>query len=182
MSLGRELLLVENRAEQSASRAASGALPRSSRCSRSRAMVFWSSFPLETYLPAAIITARQVDHLFRFMAATGKRALDFHRGISGLFLDRLSRQADRPSRCDRGADSRQPQARVLVDGHPGDIRYRALDRERADLVRDHARARERHRRRSDRTSVLLLIPLPADQRRGPRRDAPSAGRAGDAEP
>lgn len=35
------------------------------------AMVFWATFPLETYLPAAIVTARQVDHLFRFMAATG---------------------------------------------------------------------------------------------------------------
>lgn len=35
------------------------------------AIVFWSIFPLETYLPAAIVTARQVDHLFRFMAAAG---------------------------------------------------------------------------------------------------------------
>lgn len=35
------------------------------------AIVFWSVFPLETYLPAAIVTARQVDHLFRFMGATG---------------------------------------------------------------------------------------------------------------
>jgi cytochrome c oxidase subunit II len=35
------------------------------------AIVFWSVFPLETYLPAAIVTARQVDHLFRFMAASG---------------------------------------------------------------------------------------------------------------
>ena len=35
------------------------------------AIVFWSIFPLETYLPAAIVTARQVDHLFRFMAASG---------------------------------------------------------------------------------------------------------------
>ncbi len=35
------------------------------------AMVFWSVFPIERYLPAAIVTARQVDLLFRFMAATG---------------------------------------------------------------------------------------------------------------
>jgi cytochrome c oxidase subunit II len=35
------------------------------------AIVFWYTFPLETYLPAAIVTARQVDTLFRFMAATG---------------------------------------------------------------------------------------------------------------
>lgn len=35
------------------------------------AIVFWYVFPLEQYLPAAIVTARQVDTLFRFMAATG---------------------------------------------------------------------------------------------------------------
>jgi cytochrome c oxidase subunit 2 len=34
-------------------------------------IVFWYVFPLEQYLPAAIVTARQVDRLFRFMAATG---------------------------------------------------------------------------------------------------------------
>jgi hypothetical protein len=34
-------------------------------------IVFWYVFPLERYLPAAIVTARQVDTLFRFMAATG---------------------------------------------------------------------------------------------------------------
>jgi cytochrome c oxidase subunit 2 len=34
-------------------------------------IVFWYRFPLEHYLPAAIVTARQVDRLFRFMAATG---------------------------------------------------------------------------------------------------------------
>ncbi|HEY1656437.1 MAG TPA: cytochrome c oxidase subunit II [Candidatus Tumulicola sp.] len=34
-------------------------------------MVFWYWFPIESYLPAAIVTARQVDTLFRFMAATG---------------------------------------------------------------------------------------------------------------
>ncbi len=35
------------------------------------AIVFWYAFPLERYLPAAIVTARQVDNMFRFMAATG---------------------------------------------------------------------------------------------------------------
>ncbi|MBV8373346.1 MAG: cytochrome c oxidase subunit II [Candidatus Eremiobacteraeota bacterium] len=34
-------------------------------------IIFWYEFPLEQYLPAAIVTARQVDTLFRFMAATG---------------------------------------------------------------------------------------------------------------
>lgn len=34
-------------------------------------IVFWYVFPLERYLPAAIVTARQVDTLFKFMAATG---------------------------------------------------------------------------------------------------------------
>ncbi len=34
-------------------------------------IVFWYLFPIEKYLPAAIVTARQVDSLFRFMAATG---------------------------------------------------------------------------------------------------------------
>lgn len=32
---------------------------------------FWYWFPLDKYLPEAIVTARQVDTLFRFMAATG---------------------------------------------------------------------------------------------------------------
>jgi cytochrome c oxidase subunit 2 len=34
-------------------------------------IVFWYVLPIEQYLPAAIVTARQVDTLFRFMAATG---------------------------------------------------------------------------------------------------------------
>jgi cytochrome c oxidase subunit 2 len=34
-------------------------------------IAFWYMFPLERYLPEAIVTARQVDTLFRFMAATG---------------------------------------------------------------------------------------------------------------
>ncbi len=34
-------------------------------------IVFWYVFPIDRYLPEAIVTARQVDTLFRFMAATG---------------------------------------------------------------------------------------------------------------
>lgn len=34
-------------------------------------IAFWYWFPIESYLPEAIVTARQVDTLFRFMAATG---------------------------------------------------------------------------------------------------------------
>jgi cytochrome c oxidase subunit 2 len=49
------------------------------------AMVFWSVFPLEKYLPAAIITARQVDHLFRFMAATGSALWIFVAGYLVYF-------------------------------------------------------------------------------------------------
>jgi cytochrome c oxidase subunit II len=47
------------------------------------AIVFWSIFPLETYLPAAIVTARQVDHLFRFMAAAGSALWIF---VAGYLL------------------------------------------------------------------------------------------------
>ena len=41
--------------------------------------VFWYTFPLETYLPAAIVTARQVDTLFRFMAGMVSN------GVGGAF-------------------------------------------------------------------------------------------------
>ncbi|HVN69735.1 MAG TPA: cytochrome c oxidase subunit II [Candidatus Binatia bacterium] len=44
------------------------------------AVVFWTTFPLEKYLPAAIVTARQVDFLFRFMAATGSALYIFVAG------------------------------------------------------------------------------------------------------
>jgi cytochrome c oxidase subunit 2 len=47
------------------------------------AMVFWFEFPLEQYLPAAIVTARQVDYLFRFMAATGSALWIF---VAGYLL------------------------------------------------------------------------------------------------
>jgi len=44
------------------------------------AIAFWATFPLEKYLPAAIVTARQVDFLFRFMAATGSALYIFVAG------------------------------------------------------------------------------------------------------
>lgn len=47
------------------------------------AIVFWSIFPLESYLPAAIVTARQVDLLFRFMGASGSALWIF---IAGYLL------------------------------------------------------------------------------------------------
>lgn len=48
-------------------------------------IVFWSIFPIEKYLPAAIITARQVDYLFRFMAATGSALWIFVAGYLVYF-------------------------------------------------------------------------------------------------
>ncbi|HMF27315.1 MAG TPA: cytochrome c oxidase subunit II, partial [Candidatus Cybelea sp.] len=48
-------------------------------------IVFWARFPLESYLPAAIITARQVDLLFRFMAATGNALWIFIAGYLVYF-------------------------------------------------------------------------------------------------
>lgn len=47
------------------------------------AIVFWYQFPLEKYLPEAIVTARQVDTLFRFMAATGSALWIF---VAGYLL------------------------------------------------------------------------------------------------
>jgi cytochrome c oxidase subunit 2 len=44
------------------------------------AIVFWYVFPLERYLPEAIVTAKQVDTLFRFMAATGSALYIFVAG------------------------------------------------------------------------------------------------------
>jgi cytochrome c oxidase subunit II len=49
------------------------------------AIVFWSIFPLESALPAAIVTARQVDHLFRFMAACGSALWIFVAGYLVYF-------------------------------------------------------------------------------------------------
>ena len=48
-------------------------------------IVFWATFPLERYLPEAIVTARQVDFLFRFMAATGSALWIFVAGYLVYF-------------------------------------------------------------------------------------------------
>lgn len=47
------------------------------------AVVFWYVFPIDRYLPEAIVTARQVDTLFRFMAATGSALYVF---VAGYLL------------------------------------------------------------------------------------------------
>jgi len=47
------------------------------------AIVFWYVFPIDRYLPEAIVTARQVDTLFRFMAATGSALYVF---VAGYLL------------------------------------------------------------------------------------------------
>jgi cytochrome c oxidase subunit II len=60
------------------------------------AIVFWSIFPLETYLPAAIVTARQVDHLFRFMAATGSALWIFVAGYLLYFAIAFRAKASDP--------------------------------------------------------------------------------------
>jgi cytochrome c oxidase subunit II len=60
------------------------------------AMVFWSIFPLETYLPAAIVTARQVDHLFRFMGATGSALWIFVAGYLIYFAIAFRAKASDP--------------------------------------------------------------------------------------
>jgi len=60
------------------------------------AIVFWSIFPLETYLPAAIVTARQVDHLFRFMGATGTALYIFVLGYLLYFAITFRAKASDP--------------------------------------------------------------------------------------
>ena len=47
---------------------------------------FWYWLPIEQYLPAAIVTARQVDTLFRFMAATGTALYIFVAGYLVYFV------------------------------------------------------------------------------------------------
>ena len=49
------------------------------------AIVFCYVFPLERYLPAAIVTARQVDELIRFMSATGSALYIFVAGYLVYF-------------------------------------------------------------------------------------------------
>ncbi|HEX4014997.1 MAG TPA: cytochrome c oxidase subunit II [Candidatus Cybelea sp.] len=48
-------------------------------------IVFWYVFPIDRYLPEAIVTARQVDTLFRFMAATGSALYIFIAGYLIFF-------------------------------------------------------------------------------------------------
>jgi cytochrome c oxidase subunit II len=48
-------------------------------------IAFWYTFPIERYLPEAIVTARQVDTLFRFMAATGSALYVFVAGYLVYF-------------------------------------------------------------------------------------------------
>ncbi|HEY4432914.1 MAG TPA: cytochrome c oxidase subunit II [Candidatus Cybelea sp.] len=48
-------------------------------------IVFWYIFPIDRYLPEAIVTARQVDTLFRFMAATGSALYIFVAGYLVFF-------------------------------------------------------------------------------------------------
>ena len=60
------------------------------------AIVFWYWFPLETYLPAAIVTARQVDRLFRFMAATGSALWIFVAGYLVYFALAFRAKASDP--------------------------------------------------------------------------------------
>ena len=60
------------------------------------AIVFWYTFPLEKYLPAAIITARQVDTLFRFMAATGSALWIFVAGYLVYFAFAFRAKASDP--------------------------------------------------------------------------------------
>jgi len=61
------------------------------------AIVFWYAFPLERYLPAAIVTARQVDTLFRFMAAAGSALYIFVAGYLVYFAIAFrARRSDPP--------------------------------------------------------------------------------------
>ncbi len=59
-------------------------------------IVFWYVFPLESYLPAAIVTARQVDTLFRFMAATGSALYVFVAGYLIYFAIAFRAKASDP--------------------------------------------------------------------------------------
>ncbi|MGC1381392.1 MAG: cytochrome c oxidase subunit II [Candidatus Baltobacteraceae bacterium] len=59
-------------------------------------IVFWYTFPIEHYLPAAIETARQVDTLFRFMAATGSALYIFVVGYLLYFAVAFRARASDP--------------------------------------------------------------------------------------
>jgi cytochrome c oxidase subunit 2 len=60
------------------------------------AIVFWTTFPLEKYLPEAIVTAHQVDVLFRFMAATGSALWIFVAGYLVYFAIAFRARPDEP--------------------------------------------------------------------------------------
>jgi cytochrome c oxidase subunit 2 len=61
------------------------------------AIAFWYWLPIEQYLPAAIVTARQVDTLFRFMAATGSALYIFVVGYLIYFVIAFrARKSDPP--------------------------------------------------------------------------------------
>jgi cytochrome c oxidase subunit II len=68
---GESLLLIEDRAQSVGTGRGFWTATAILAVLAIASIVFWYRFPLEQYLPAAIITARQVDRLFRFMAATG---------------------------------------------------------------------------------------------------------------
>jgi cytochrome c oxidase subunit II len=59
-------------------------------------MVFWYLFPISKYLPEAIITARQVDTMFRFMAATGSALYIFIAGYLIYFSIAFRAKASDP--------------------------------------------------------------------------------------
>ncbi len=60
-------------------------------------IVFWYVFPIEQYLPAAIVTARQVNTLFRFMAATGSALYVFVAGYLIYFAIAFRAKASDPA-------------------------------------------------------------------------------------
>lgn len=59
-------------------------------------MVFWYIFPISRYLPEAIVTARQVDTLFRFMAASGSALYIFVAGYLIYFAIKFRAKASDP--------------------------------------------------------------------------------------
>jgi cytochrome c oxidase subunit 2 len=94
--LGENFLLVENRAQPVRlgggfwiATAILGILAAGS-------IVFWYVFPLDRYLPEAIVTARQVDTLFRFMAATGSALYVFVAGYLVYFAIAFRAKATDP--------------------------------------------------------------------------------------
>jgi cytochrome c oxidase subunit II len=59
-------------------------------------IVFWYRFPIDKYLPEAIVTAKQVDTLFRFMAATGSALWIFVAGYLIYFAVAFRARASDP--------------------------------------------------------------------------------------